>query len=94
MEPDHPVRHSLAEMEKQWRSFLVTTAGEAVEGGELRADLDLEQFVWELSGIYLNHHVSHRFLRDPNANARDHGAFESLVERSSLSKQQVASKTN
>jgi hypothetical protein len=65
---EDPVRQRLLEMEVQWRIFLVTTTSEAVEAGELRADLD--QFVWKLAGVYLNHHVSHRFLRDLNANAR------------------------
>jgi len=42
----------------------------------------LEQFVWELCGIYLNHHVSRRFIRDPHANARAKEAFDGLVMRS------------
>lgn len=41
-----------------------------------------DQFVWELCGIYLNHHVSHRFLHDPIATERAHAAFENLITRS------------
>ena len=55
---------------------------EAVETGELRGDLDVDQFVWELCGIYLNHHVSYRFINDPCATERALTAFASLVERS------------
>ena len=79
---ENPVRQRLLAMEEHWRNFLVKTAEETVAAGELHGDLDLEQFVWELCGIYLNHHVSYRFLRDPNANARADRAFEDLVRRS------------
>ena len=79
---ENPVRQRLLEMEEHWRSFLVKTTEETVAAGELRVDLDLDQFVWELCGIYLNHHVSYRFLRDPGANSRAERAFEGLVNRS------------
>lgn len=79
---DNPVRQRLLHEEARWRAFLVSLANDAVEAGELRADLGLEQFVWELCGIYLNHHVSRRFLRDPKTNDRAKEAFESLVIRS------------
>lgn len=81
--PSDPVRQRLLAMEERWRGFLVSSTAEAVDAGELRADLDLEQFVWELCGIYLNHHVSLRFLHDPIATERAQAAFESLVDRSS-----------
>lgn len=87
-----PVRRRLLAMEERWRFFLGTTVGEAVETGELRADLDVEQFVWELCGMYLNHHVSQRFLHDPNANARAQEAFEGLIKRSLPEKRKVVSK--
>ncbi len=79
-----PVRQRLLSLEEQWRELLVTTTGEAVATGELMRDLDVDQFVWELCGIYLNHHVSERFLHDPAAVTRAHTAFESLVERSQV----------
>jgi hypothetical protein len=53
-----------------------------VELGHLRAGLDVEQFVWELNGIYLAHHVSQRFLRSPESDRRAAAAFDALVERS------------
>ena len=78
----HPVRQRLLAMEQRWRGFLVQLVSEAVATGELRKDLDAEQFVWELCGIYLNHHVSHRFLRDGRADRQAWAAFESLLDRS------------
>ena len=86
-----PVRQRLLSMEEQWREFLVATTREAMATGELAASLDVDQFVWELCGIYLNHHVSERFLHDPAAVNRAHSAFEGLVERS-LSKSKSRAK--
>ena len=77
-----PVRQRLLSLEEQWRELLVSTTAEAVASEELATNLDLDQFVWELCGIYLNHHVSERFLHDPAATTRAQRAFEALVERS------------
>jgi tetracycline repressor-like protein len=52
----------------------------AVDLGHLRDDLDVEQFVWELCGIYLGHHAANRFLRATDAGARAHTAFAALPE--------------
>lgn len=78
-----PVRKHLLAMEKRWRGILAQLTFEAVDTGELRSDLDVDQFVWELCGIYLNHHASHRFIHDPLALIRAKKAFQCLVERSS-----------
>ena len=77
------VRERLLEMESQWRSFLAEVTAQAVERGHLRAELDIEGFVWELCGIYLSHHASARFIRDPNADERAKRAFAALIDRSS-----------
>lgn len=65
----------------RWRDLLTGLAGEAVGAGHLRADLDIDQFVWELYGIYLGHHASARFLRDASANNRARSAFDALLAR-------------
>jgi AcrR family transcriptional regulator len=76
-----PVRDKVAAMEAEWRGLLVQLVRRAVELGHLRSDLDADQFVWELFGIYLSHHASLRFLRHPDADARARTAFEALLER-------------
>ena len=78
-----PVRQRILVTEERWRGFLAARTAESVTTGDLRADLDIDQFVWELCGIYLNHHVSHRFINDAIATERAHTAFEGLVSRSS-----------
>jgi len=78
----HLIRRRLFSMEERWRVQLAQLVTEAIESGEFGRDLDVDQFVWELCGIYLNHHTSHRFIRDPLAFNRAERAFESLIERS------------
>ena len=53
---ESPVRDKIAALEAAWRVFLGGLVRRAVELGDFRADLDVEQFVWELGGIYLAHH--------------------------------------
>jgi len=77
-----PVRDHVATIERNWRDFLAHLTAEAVARGELRADLDPEQFVWELCGIYLSHHTASRFLHDPLADERARHAVDALIERS------------
>src|SRR5262249_23206220 len=65
-----PVRQRLAAMELEFRPLLIAITADAIARGELRPDLDSAQFVWEIGGIYLHHHVSYRFIHDPLATTR------------------------
>lgn len=76
-----PVRERLLVLEQEWRGLLSDLVTQAVAKGDLRADLDHAQFVWELGGIYLAHHVSLRFMRDAEADSRAMTAFAALLER-------------
>ena len=78
---DGEVRARVLVMESQWRGLLCGLTREAVVLGDLDADLDVDQFVWELCGVYLSHHASRRFLRDPKADERAILAFEALLQR-------------
>jgi AcrR family transcriptional regulator len=75
------VRNKILEMEAQWRRLLTGLVVRAVELGHFRRDLDVDQFVWELCGIYLGHHAAHRFLRANDADARAQIAFKALLDR-------------
>lgn len=79
---DGPVRDKVVALEAEWRGLLGRLTRRAVDLGHLRPDLGVEQFVWELCGIYLGHHAAHRFLRQPDADARAAAAFDGLVARS------------
>lgn len=76
-----PVREHVALLEQRWRGLLAGLTREAVERGDLRQDLDIDQFVWELCGIYLSHHVASRFLRDLTATTRAKRAVDALLGR-------------
>jgi AcrR family transcriptional regulator len=75
------VRDRIVEQEAAWRGFLTALVREAVSCGHLPKTVDVDQFVWELFGIYLSHHASSRFLRDPQARDRAGRAFAALLRR-------------
>ncbi len=78
---DGPVRERVMELEAEWRGYLTAMADAARERGEIGNGLTTGQFVWELCGIYLSHHASSRFLRDPAADSRARVAFAALLVR-------------
>lgn len=61
------------------RRALAEAVGFAVASGELRPDTDIDQFVFELNGIYQAAHQSRRILDDPDAGRRALIAFDRLV---------------
>jgi AcrR family transcriptional regulator len=78
---DGPVRQQVLAMEREWRDLLTQLVRQAIARGHMRPDLDVEQFVWELCGIYLSHHAAQRFLRATDADARAQTAFQALLAR-------------
>ena len=81
-----PVRNKILEMEAAWRGLLSNLVAAAIERKQFNLNLDVDQFVWELCGIYLSHHAAHRFLRSADADSRAGTAFQALLDRSSISK--------
>jgi AcrR family transcriptional regulator len=78
---DGPARDEVLMMERRWRTLLAELVRQAIEHGHLRRDLDVDQFVWELCGLYLSHHASSRFVRDPRADDRARIAVHGLISR-------------
>jgi AcrR family transcriptional regulator len=76
-----PVHDKIRELETRWHGMLCKLTAQAIQQGHLRRDLDIEQFVWELFGIYLSHHVASRFLKSPDADNRAETAFAALLLR-------------
>jgi AcrR family transcriptional regulator len=77
-----PVRDRLVRAQRDWRETLLRVARGAVQTGEFRADLDCEQFAYELKAINLGYIHSSRLMRDPKAEAHARAAFERLVDTS------------
>lgn len=74
-----PPRDALVRACNDWVDELAKAARIAVREGHFAAALDPDQFAFELYGIMLSFHQSHRFLRDPAALTRTHKAFDRLV---------------
>lgn len=77
-----PVRERLVEIERDWVDALSTAARIAVEQRHFRADLDIDQWAFELWGTMLAYHWFSRLLGDRVAIERARDAFEGLLTRS------------
>jgi AcrR family transcriptional regulator len=75
-----PIREELVSMVQAWQGALQRSARQAIESGDLRADIDAEQLVFEMYGLILALHHDARFLRMPGAVERARRGFERLVE--------------
>jgi AcrR family transcriptional regulator len=74
-----PVHDRLRQLWQQWHDFAAESVRKAVDAGEFRADVDPDQFAFELDGIRLSWHHASRLLGDRKAGERASRAFEALV---------------
>ena len=74
-----PVRDALATMVGAWHAALERAIGQAVEEGQLRADTDAAQMLFEVHGLILALHHDARFLRHPGVLDRARTGFERLI---------------
>ncbi|MGD8826672.1 MAG: TetR/AcrR family transcriptional regulator, partial [Myxococcales bacterium] len=77
-----PARDFLVQIQRDQRDTLKRAAQIAIEEGELREDLDLDQFVFEMASITAAYHHFGRLMHEPDAERHAYQAFESLLERS------------
>lgn len=75
------LRTATIEAQARFRAVLLAYVQEAIDLGALKPDTDAAQLVWEMAAIYLAHHVSARFERDPAADQRAWTAFTALLDR-------------
>ena len=74
-----PQRDFLVASQRSLLASLAKSARMSVETGELRRDLDAEQFAFEMLGIVMAYHHARRLLRDAKAESRARHAFERLL---------------
>ena len=74
-----PLRDKLLEGILGWRSALKRTVIQAIDEGHLRPDIDVDQVVFELDGLFVALMRDARFLRDPRAPDRAWAAYERLI---------------
>ncbi len=75
------LRDRVLGQQRDFLAFMATVVRTAMAEQELRADLDVEQFVQEIFGVALGAHHYRRFLGDPLARSRARKALEGLIER-------------
>ena len=75
-----PVRDYVVRQAHDLLQTIARAAQIAVEEGHFRKDLDVDQFAFELHGIYLSFHDAHRLLRDGKAEQRARRAWARLLE--------------
>jgi len=77
-----PARDYLVETQRDYADTLRRAAEIAIEEGQFRKDLDLDQFVFELGSITAAYHHFGRLLGDLEADQRARNMFEGLLARS------------
>lgn len=77
-----PARDYLVETQRDYADTLRRAAEIAIEEGQFRKDLDLDQFVFELGSITAAYHHFGRLLGDPDADQHARNMFEGLLARS------------
>lgn len=77
-----PVRDQLLDGVTRWRSALRRTVQQAIDVGDLRADVDPAQLVFEMDALFTGLLRDARFLRDTHAPERAWRAWERLVQAS------------
>jgi len=76
---DGALRDKLLEGVQGWRTALKRTVIQAIDEGHLRRDIDAEQLVFEIDGLFVALMRDARFLRDPHAPDHAWAAYERLI---------------
>lgn len=74
-----PLRDEVRNAMHALQQTLGVLVAKCIEVGDLRPDTDVEQFVFELSGIYQATQQQRRLFNNPDAGRRAMAAFERLV---------------
>ena len=74
-----PMRDAVAERQRHLARELARTVQMAIDTGELKADTDKGQFVFELFGLVLAYYQTARLMGEKDAQARATAGFERLV---------------
>ena len=75
-----PIREELVSMVRAWQGALLRCVEQSIENGDLKADTDAQQLVYEMYGLILALHHDARFLRMPGSVDRARIGFERLIE--------------
>lgn len=76
-----PVRDALAQSVEIWHSAMRRGIEQSKERGELRADADANQMLFEIHGLILALHYEARFLKNPGSIHRANAGFDNILAR-------------
>jgi AcrR family transcriptional regulator len=76
-----PARDFVVQSQRDWLDTIANTARTAVQEGDFTADVDCEQFAYELQAIMLGYAHASRLMKSPQARTRTEHAFEALLAR-------------
>ena len=76
-----PVRDALASSVMTWHSAMRRAIEQCKELGELQADVDAEQMLFEIHGLILALHYEARFLQNPGSLDRAIRGFHNILAR-------------
>ncbi len=77
-----PVRDLLVRSQRNWLGALARAAQIAIDEGHFRADLDCEQFAYQLQSLCMGYQYNHKLLGDRKAEDQLRAAFEQLLAAS------------
>jgi AcrR family transcriptional regulator len=80
-----PVRDRVARDERDWRDTIAEVFRTGIAEGHFRPDADLEQFAFDLEGVFLAHHLTSRLLGDTSADERARRSFDRLLAAARVS---------
>lgn len=87
-----PVRNLLVQIQKEWQDTRTRIVETGVSEGHFKADLDCDQFAFDLYGIMFAYHHAARLMRDPQAEQKARNAFAALIAQAQTS--QISKKRN
>lgn len=76
-----PVRDALVESVSTWLAAMRRTIVQSQECGDLRADADASQLLFEIHGLILALHYEARFLHSEGSIERAHAGFNNILAR-------------
>lgn len=75
-----PVRDTLVGMVQSWQRELIRSIRQAIDTGEIKADTDPAELVFDLYGIILVLHHDARLMRSADAPGRARHAFDRIID--------------
>jgi AcrR family transcriptional regulator len=75
------IRDHLISQQQEWINSLKRLAQSAIKAGDFRADIDQDQFAYDLYSLLLGFHYFDRLLNNPRTKKRQEIALEDLLKR-------------